>query len=78
MSPRAMLTLLAAASAVAIAVVPARADDGVSAPAPRHAAPLAAGTPGKGAKDEPAPQERPAPPAPNGCPFRDGKLDLIV
>jgi hypothetical protein len=35
--------------------------------------------PAKGAKGEPAPQEQQAPPpAPSGCPFRDGKLELIA
>jgi hypothetical protein len=29
------------------------------------------------AKDDPAPDQQ-APPPPSGCPFRDGKLELIV
>jgi hypothetical protein len=44
----------------------------------KYAAPLAAESPSKRAKDAPAPGERQAPPVPRGCPFRDGKLDLIV
>jgi hypothetical protein len=52
---------------------------GDGAPAYRYAAPLAADTPAKPAKSEPAPEERQAPPtAPDGCPFRGGKLDLIA
>jgi hypothetical protein len=49
------------------------------APSLESAAPLVAETPAKGAKGEPAPEERQAPPpAPSGCPFRDGKLELIA
>ncbi len=80
MSPRAMLTLLVAAYAVLSAGAPARADaDAPAGPALRYSTPHAGAAPAERPRGEAAPQERPAPPqVPNGCPYRDGKLELIV
>ena len=87
MSPRPRLTLLAATLCAALSLaLPALAQDGAGdrpdgafAPSLESAAPLVAETPAKRAKGEPAPEERQAPPpAPSGCPFRDGKLELIA
>jgi hypothetical protein len=64
------------------ALAAGRADEalgGVQAAPFEYAALLNAESPAKRAKDAPAPGERQAPPpVPSGCPFRDGKLDLIV
>jgi len=76
MSPRPKLTLLAAATVASLSLaLPALAEGGSPL---KYAAPLNAESPSKRAKDEPAPSERAPAPVPSGCPFRDGKLELIV
>lgn len=86
MSPRPTLTLrLGLLAAVAALTVPGLAAagggrvQGGAAPTLKYAAPLMAETEGKRAKGEAVPSEQKAPPpAPSGCPLRDGKLELIV
>jgi hypothetical protein len=79
-----MLTLLAGAAVASLSLaLPALAEEGAGdsfGRAPfKYAAPLNAESPSKRAKDESAPSKRQAPPPlPSGCPFHDGKLDLIV
>ena len=77
MTPRSRLTLLCAASIAMLATAaPALAQAGAaagsagapSAPAPGNADSQSA---------QPLPSER-QPIAPSGCPYRNGKLDLIV
>ena len=77
MTPRSRLTLACAALlAVLPTAVPAFAQAG-----PGAAAGGAPQAPTAGATDggavQPAPSQR-QPAAPGGCPYRDGKLDLIV
>ncbi len=82
MSPGLRLMRLAGTAAATLCLVaPALAWDEASGtgavPVVELAAPV--GSEGLQAKDDPAPGERQAPrPAPSGCPFRDGKLELIV
>jgi hypothetical protein len=86
MTPRPRLTLLAGVAASLSLAGPAIAEvgagdalSGAQAAPFEYAAPLDAESPSKRAKRDPAPSERQAPPpVPSGCPFRDGKLDLIV
>jgi hypothetical protein len=75
---------LAGTAAVTLSLVlPALAESGTgegtgtAAPVYEYAAPIAPD--GLRAKGNTAPGERQVPtPAPSGCPFRDGKLELIV
>jgi hypothetical protein len=82
MGPRLRLMHLAGTAAAMLCLVaPALAQDEVPgvglAPAYDFAVP--AGSESLNAKDDPVPGERQVPrPAPSGCPFRDGKLELIV
>ncbi len=86
MAPRPRLTHLAGIAAVVLSLaVPALAADGATgqaseaAPAYENAAPLADEGDGTRALGKTAPAEQQVtPPAPSDCPFRDGKLELIV
>jgi hypothetical protein len=87
MSPRPKLTLLAAAAVASLGLaLPVLAEGGAGdafgraqASPFKYVAPLNAESPGKRAKDESMPSERQAPaPVPSGCPFRNGKLELVV
>jgi hypothetical protein len=51
----------------------------IALPANEHVVPTASQDGTLAAKDDPAPGEQQTPPPPpSGCPFRDGKLELIV
>jgi len=82
MGPRLRLMHLAGTAAATLCLVaPALAQDEVPGfgPAPGYDFAAPAGSEGLSAKDDPVPSERQLPrPAPSGCPFRDGKLELIV
>jgi len=79
--PRLMLGAFALSAAVALGA-PAFADQAsgrISGPAVRDV-PAAAARAGSQAANKPAPEEQQTPPPadPTGCPFRNGKLELIA
>jgi len=76
MSPRPRLTLLALSLTLPALAGAVAETQSTGARSFRYAAPLAAEPPGKRAKDA-APDEKQTPP-PSGCPFRNGKLELMV
>ena len=79
--PRLMLVTAALGAAVAFALPPRAEAAGDRAPSyGRQAAPFSAAAPEQRADEQPTPQERRtlSPPAPTGCPFRNGKLELIT
>lgn len=72
MSPRARLTLSSAAVMALLGmIIPAQA--GSASRTAEPFGPVVAGDQQQAPKEQQAPR-----PAPNGCPFRDGKLELIA
>lgn len=79
MSQRLRLTLLCGALVASLGLaLPALAnDDAGGSPSFDRAAPRSE-TPSERAKDESAPADERQTPVPSGCPFLDGKLELIA
>jgi hypothetical protein len=80
--PRLMLSTAALAAAVAFALPPCAeaATDHAASYGRRQIAPLSVAAPARRAEEQSTPpqEQRPPAPAPTGCPFRNGKLDLIT
>jgi hypothetical protein len=58
--------------------LPALAQGAGNAPAFKYVAPLTTQGQSMGAKNPAPGEQQTPPPAPDGCPFRDGKLQLLV